>query len=743
MRHPWQVWLLFLLCLAVVLPAMGWLSIKAVELDRAELAARRQTDEARRLEAAARQQAEAARQQAEYARVLAEQQELVNSALWRIDWTLTPLIAQEAARPYFVYWPFYPPDPGPASKGEANRQVPSPLLIQPSDYVLLHFQLAADESWSSPQTPSGPLAQVAIENGAPAVNIKNSNELLRNLRGAITHDQLISLLPEQMLPAMDLDAARVANNLTWNYDGNSLGPDPFASDSVASFPFDEDPFGADGTEQQQQQSIPPPKAPPAKGQQQQQALAQQQDFTQQQFAQQQAVPQQQLAKGPDYDAPQQQDDESYGGYKGGPRDQAARGGAEFQRRSRAYSSYAQTQVAQQRLNTTTIASPQRVREGVSRPIWVGEKLLLARRVERDGQVLIQGCWLNWDKIKQMLMIEVQDLLPEMDLAPVIPEVAAQPGRILATLPVQIVVPEIPLPQPRLATDQSSLDGAATLLAPALLEGAEGATFGILPPLSPIQLSLILAWSCMLLAMIAVAVLLRGVVALSERRGAFVSAVTHELRTPLTTFRMYAEMLAEGMVPTAQQRQQYLETLRVEADRLSHLVENVLAYARLERGRHGQRRETLRLETLLDRVEPRLRDRAAQANMQFCVEADQATRAVTLATDPAAVEQILFNLVDNACKYAAAASDRRIHLRLRDLGRAIEMRVTDHGPGITRKQAKRLFRPFSKSVDEAANTAPGVGLGLALCRRLARALGGQLELQPNNGSGAAFALVLKL
>src|SRR5690606_36772223 len=137
--------------------------------------------------------------------------------------------------------------------------------------------------------------------------------------------------------------------------------------------------------------------------------------------------------------------------------------------------------------------------------------------------------------------------------------------------------------------------------------------------------------------------------LSERRGAFVSAVTHELRTPLTTFRMYAEMLADNMIPSAQTRQQYLETLRVEADRLAHLVENVLAYAKLERGRQGQRREPTTLLHLVEHAEPRFRERAAQAKMQWVLETNDAAE-VPLRTDPAAVEQILFNLVDNACKY---------------------------------------------------------------------------------------------
>ena len=76
-------------------------------------------------------------------------------------------------------------------------------------------------------------------------------------------------------------------------------------------------------------------------------------------------------------------------------------------------------------------------------------------------------------------------------------------------------------------------------------------------------------------------LLLGALSLGKRRADFVSAVTHELRTPLTTFRMYAEMLADDMVPDPDQRREYLSTLLVESNRLRHLVENVLTYARLE------------------------------------------------------------------------------------------------------------------------------------------------------------------
>jgi len=129
-------------------------------------------------------------------------------------------------------------------------------------------------------------------------------------------------------------------------------------------------------------------------------------------------------------------------------------------------------------------------------------------------------------------------------------------------------------------------------------------------------------------------------------------------------------------------------------------------------------------------------------MKLEVDAADEIQGLSLCTDPAAVEQILFNLVDNACKYASHGEDKRIHLEIRAAGRSIRFRVRDHGPGISRQGQRKLFLPFSKSVHEAASTAPGVGLGLALSRRLARDLGGSLTMDNQaEGSGAIFVLQL--
>jgi signal transduction histidine kinase len=142
------------------------------------------------------------------------------------------------------------------------------------------------------------------------------------------------------------------------------------------------------------------------------------------------------------------------------------------------------------------------------------------------------------------------------------------------------------------------------------------------------------------------------------------------------------------------------------------------------------------------MQSRLQDRAIQAEMQWTWEVPEEAADIRVRTDAVAVEQIVFNLVDNACKYACSTDDKRIHLTTEARGpKKISISVRDHGPGVPANQNRRLFRPFSKSVDEAAASAPGVGLGLALSRRLAKELGGSLELTSLEGYGAVFVLTL--
>lgn len=348
-----------------------------------------------------------------------------------------------------------------------------------------------------------------------------------------------------------------------------------------------------------------------------------------------------------------------------------------------------------------------VEQGVFKPFWFGEKLLLMRKVNIQNQSYVQGVWLNWSELEKTLLAEVQDLLPKAKLQPFQETLCHDRDRKLATLPVLMLPGELFSPRP--------------------------------PLLSSVRLSLVIAWSCVLLSILAVGLLLGGTVALSERRATFVSSVTHELRTPLTTFRMYTEMLLGGMLSSVEKQQAYLKTLQVEAERLSHLVENVLSYARIERGKVQNRLTTFGVKAFLEYVQQRFSERATLASMSFEPQLETIAPTLNIYADPTAVEQILFNLIDNACKYAS--SGKKIELTVLEQKEFVKISVRDYGPGFSPKQKKRLFRPFSKSAQEAAGVAPGVGLGLALSRRLARQMKGDLWTENTEHPGASFVLLL--
>jgi signal transduction histidine kinase len=316
------------------------------------------------------------------------------------------------------------------------------------------------------------------------------------------------------------------------------------------------------------------------------------------------------------------------------------------------------------------------------------------------------------------------LFSEFELRPVpLDEPAAKSIPRLATLPVELVI------------------DAHQFLSNVALEPAmplQGRT------ISGLRLSLVVAWIGLVAGLIAIGLLLGGVIRLSERRNDFVSAVTHELRTPLTTFRMYAEMLAEGMVPSQEQQRDYAQTMKTEADRLGHLVENVLQFARLEHKSRARTTTRISVSRLVDRCQMRLEERAAQAGLLLRIRYDDGASEALLQTVPESIEQILFNLVENACKYARPASEAAIDLDVRRSGSWVAFRVRDYGPGISLAKRKEMFRPFTKSDQDAANSAPGVGLGLALCQRMARDLGGSLTIDPHHtGPGVTFLLRLPM
>lgn len=217
-------------------------------------------------------------------------------------------------------------------------------------------------------------------------------------------------------------------------------------------------------------------------------------------------------------------------------------------------------------------------------------------------------------------------------------------------------------------------------------------------------------------------------ALVRQQHAFVSAVSHELKTPLTSIRMYSEMLREGWVSDAR-RADYYRFIHDESERLSRLLANVLQIARMGRNETRVDPRPIRLGDLLALARERIAPAIATANFELVMDTPSPPLAdALLHLDPDAFVQILLNLTDNAVKFSADAPRKRIEIgcaRLAD-GR-VAIGVRDHGPGIPRRQRKRVFELFYRLDTEANHGTKGTGIGLALVRQLTRAMGGEVDL----------------
>ncbi len=345
--------------------------------------------------------------------------------------------------------------------------------------------------------------------------------------------------------------------------------------------------------------------------------------------------------------------------------------------------------------------------GLPRPFWINGELMLLRVVTSPGaraSQAIQGVWLDADSVKQLLLAESADLLPTARLKAAVER--SDDGMVLASFPFRLDAGTLSSPPPGLR--------------------------------EPILLSLIAGWCAAVLAILAASMLVRGVIRLSERRASFVSAVTHELRTPLTTFQLYSDLLGSPGV-SEEKRSHYVRVLSLEAARLSHLVENVLAFSGIERGNPRSSVRAMGVAELLEPMRHRLENRLATADLRLDMEI---TTASPVNANPDAVEHILFNLIDNASKYASGSSPPLVEIRVISTASHTSICVADHGPGIPATERQRIFRAFHKSAHDAAETRPGVGLGLALSRSLARSLGGDLLCtEPPSGKGASFIVKL--
>lgn len=236
----------------------------------------------------------------------------------------------------------------------------------------------------------------------------------------------------------------------------------------------------------------------------------------------------------------------------------------------------------------------------------------------------------------------------------------------------------------------------------------------------------------LVGLVAVGRMVVVTVQFAERRSNFVAAVSHELKTPLTAIRMYAEMLRDDLVPSEDKRRAYYETITAESERLTRLIQNVLELARLERGTRALQVEVGDPVAVLREVARFLAPHAAERGFVLEVVAPDGLLSVRFDRD--ALTQVLMNLVDNAIKFSADATDKRVVLEAGLVEGGVSLSVRDFGPGVPQRHLRRIFEPFYRGERELVRRTQGTGIGLALVSGLVARMGGKVKAWNPPGGG---------
>jgi signal transduction histidine kinase len=223
----------------------------------------------------------------------------------------------------------------------------------------------------------------------------------------------------------------------------------------------------------------------------------------------------------------------------------------------------------------------------------------------------------------------------------------------------------------------------------------------------------------------------------EAQSTFLSTISHELRTPLNAIVGYTELMDSGMAGelTLPQRG-HLARIGANTHHLLEIVEQLLTYSRMEAGRETVRLESVELNGLLRAVARRVEPRASARGLRWRISLPESPTLAS--TDPVKVRQIVSNFLSNAVKFTERGE---VELSLTAEGDHFVVRVADTGIGVPPELREEIFAPFRQADDALTRRAEGMGVGLAVTRGLAEALGGAAYVECTSPRGSTFAVRL--
>jgi signal transduction histidine kinase len=226
-------------------------------------------------------------------------------------------------------------------------------------------------------------------------------------------------------------------------------------------------------------------------------------------------------------------------------------------------------------------------------------------------------------------------------------------------------------------------------------------------------------------------------ALAKQQTDFVSAVSHEFRTPLTSLRHLTDLLATRNVESEERRAHYYGLLANETERLHRMVESLLSFGRIEAGAYAWRLEPLDPGAVLIRSVEEFRTESIAKAREISCDIEPGLPGIR--ADAEALSRALWNLLENAAKYSAPETPIRAFARR--AGTSVHLGIGDRGIGIEPGERDSIFQKFVRGAGTTNAGIRGVGIGLALVRRIAEAHGGSVRVDSEPGLGSTFTLIL--
>ncbi|MCR2805877.1 sensor histidine kinase [Paenibacillus soyae] len=226
-------------------------------------------------------------------------------------------------------------------------------------------------------------------------------------------------------------------------------------------------------------------------------------------------------------------------------------------------------------------------------------------------------------------------------------------------------------------------------------------------------------------------------AYEQSRNELIANISHDLRTPITSIRGYVEGLQDGKARDEQKFTRYLAVIRNKTDQLNRLIEDLFQFSQLESGqlamdmRESDSRECL--EAIIAPLETELLEGA------ITLTVERPFPAKTIRVDRDRLAQVLANFIENAQKYAGHPA--MLTITARDEGNWIRIVISDNGKGVPEADIPFVFDRFYRGEKSRSRAFGGAGLGLAICKQIVEAHGGQIGLRSRPGEGAAFYVTL--